>query len=68
MPSEERTTTDESQKVVQFPGSLRDYFAASALQVILANHNADWDTKTDVAITQAAWRIANAMLRAREGT
>jgi hypothetical protein len=41
---------------------LRDYFAAKAMQGLLANNNIDAQQ-----IAEAAYIVADAMLRAREG-
>jgi hypothetical protein len=43
--------------------SLRDYFAAAALQGILAHYGERGALSTN---TQAAWQIADAMLNARD--
>lgn len=50
----------------QFPGmSLRDYFAATALQGMLASGKTQANiTKTEIA--NVAYGLANAMLKARE--
>ena len=41
--------------------TLRDYFAAKAMQGLLANNNLDAQQ-----IAQAAYKVADAMLKARE--
>jgi hypothetical protein len=47
-----------------YPGiSIRDYFAAKAMQTIAANPH--W---TEEGIAEAAYKQADAMLRAREAT
>ena len=45
----------------EFGMSIRDYFAAKAMQVFIANNDTDWDQ--DV---QDAYAIADKMLKERE--
>lgn len=44
--------------------SLRDYFAAKAMQSLLWNPDARLDSKEDIA--QAAYEYANEMMKARD--
>lgn len=48
--------------------TLRDYFAAKAMQGILSNHSMIGDLSELSAkwVTEGAYRMADAMLRARE--
>ncbi len=48
--------------------TLRDYFAAKAMQGILSNHTMIDDPSDSSAkwVTEGAYRMADAMLRARE--
>lgn len=68
MPSDERTITDESQKVVQFPGSLRDWLAGMAMQGWLASMPTD-TLEEEIhggTVSEFAYRVADAMLAERE--
>jgi hypothetical protein len=47
--------------------TLRDYFAAKALQGFCANHNTQPVTQAHFDnLSEDAWRMADAMLKARE--
>ncbi|MEX9566044.1 hypothetical protein AB7Y15_19100 [Morganella morganii] len=48
--------------------TIRDYFAAKAMQGILSNHTMIDDSSDSSAkwVTEGAYRMADAMLRARE--
>ena len=59
MPNDEPTITAESVKAVPFPGTLRDWFAGMALQVVDAAQGPE-------AMACEAYLIADAMLRERE--
>ncbi len=44
--------------------TLRDYFAAKAMQAAMTNHQA-WDAKNETQTARVAYIIADAMLKAR---
>lgn len=67
------TTTQSNEKAVQpvvLPVDLRDYFAAQAMQAILHTSmraaGSDGSVSFDL-VAAAAYRMADAMLKAREG-
>ncbi|EEC0934979.1 hypothetical protein UM48_000248 [Salmonella enterica subsp. enterica] len=57
--------TIEEYKRVQSGMTLRDYFAAKAMQGICA-HSDSWDISTHNGIAIVAYEIADAMLETRE--
>lgn len=80
MKNDELTTTNEKPKGVQFPEdlSLRDYFAAKAMQGIIASETqgeglmlprqgGEQNPSYYLRNAQLAYEIADAMLRARNG-
>lgn len=46
--------------------TLRDYFAAKAMQTLLMAQPRDWPMGFDVSVSVAAYQMADAMLEARE--
>jgi hypothetical protein len=72
LPAEECMSNDGA---LAFPGfnyvssnvhdgmTLRDYFAAKAMQALLSDPNVDM---TEATLTRGAYRLADAMLKARE--
>ena len=46
--------------------TLRDYFAAKAMQTLLIAQPKDWPMGFDVSVSVAAYQMADAMLEARE--
>ena len=59
---------DEKGHVIDgFGGmTLRDYFAAKAMQTLLLAKPRDWPMGFDVSVSVAAYQMADAMLEARE--
>jgi hypothetical protein len=60
---------DHGQYVNGGGATLRDYFAAKAMQGMLANPNQDYaplTTKAEEAVVAGAYEMADAMLKARE--
>jgi hypothetical protein len=55
---------DPKTGTMQLGMELRDYFAAKAMQGIMASSEIDWENSTDLAST--CYKIADEMLRARE--
>ena len=45
--------------------TLRDYFAAKAMQTLLIAQPKDWPMGFDVSVSVAAYQMADAMLKAR---
>lgn len=78
MQREGNITTQEKHQAILYPDSLRDYFAAAALQGTLASLAGDAalggfikakeadGVRAEVALAQSAYEIADAMLKARE--
>lgn len=73
MPQDDHTTTPEKNPVIQFPVSLRDWFAGQALPALFEDHQKsvregefkcypNWPE----GIAQDSYRIADAMLAARQ--
>ena len=59
---EEDTTTQEKNLVIQFPVSLRDYFAGQALAGLLGDQDRHY---TIDAYVSGAYKMADAMLAER---
>ena len=57
---------DGQNKYLQEGMTLRDYFAAAALQGILAGRSPETARFTDDGIVSGAYRMADAMLSARQ--
>ena len=60
-----KDSTEPKEKQIQLPVSLRDYFAAKALNAYLSDIEWRYDT-TVVEAAEAAYQMADAMLKARE--
>lgn len=62
---EENITTKESQREIQLPVSLRDYFAAKAMAAILES----WPSEIEMDvgdIARGSYKVADAMLMKRK--
>ena len=64
MSGEKDTTIKESQKEIQLPVSLRDYFAAKAMVAILTNIRA-LATPEGLNYASKSYEVADAMLAER---
>ena len=60
--------TDDKGVIVggSYGMTLRDYFAAKAMQTLLIAQPKDWPMGLDVSVSVAAYQMADAMLKARE--
>lgn len=63
-PSTFKSIGPEEQQIHRWGMTLRDYFAAKAMQTYMINEVWNPDTYKEAAIT--AYRVADAMLKARE--
>ena len=68
MPKEEPTTTPERQAGIPYPGDLRDYFAAKAMQGLLITEGREVGHLRDSfeGVSIRAFKMADGMLKARE--
>lgn len=64
--TKENTEQNEKQKEIQLPVSLRDYFAAKAMQGISTSLTLNWNDQLAETVATKAYLIADAMLKARE--
>ena len=58
--------TEDGEPNAQYGMSLRDYFAAKAMQAYFTDPNCGFSIEHINAGTEAAYRIADSMLKARE--
>jgi len=65
MNTEETTITPEKHQVIQFPVSLRDYFAAKALAAYLTQ-NGGYGRPPMSEVAETCYAMSDAMLAERE--